>query len=75
MDVDAAATATPAGEKVTPAKEKRPAWAGRAAAEPLPEADVYVRLLVIVGLMDNKNVEEVSAIPPLLIRQACLIVS
>jgi hypothetical protein len=61
MDVDA--TAAPAtGEKAAPAKEKRPAWAGRAASEPLPEADVYVRLLVIVGLMDNKNVEQVGAL-------------
>ncbi|KAJ9108086.1 hypothetical protein QFC19_002551 [Naganishia cerealis] len=46
------------GGKAVQTKEKRPVWAGRAGAEPLPEADVYVRLLVIVGLMDNKLVEE-----------------
>lgn len=61
MDVDSAAPAT--GDKpaaAVPGKEKRPAWAGKSAAEPLPEADVYVRLLVIVGLMDAKHVDEVS---------------
>ncbi|KAJ9120806.1 hypothetical protein QFC22_002740 [Naganishia vaughanmartiniae] len=55
MEVDEASTT---GGKVAQTKEKRPTWAGRAGAEPLPEADVYVRLLVIVGLMDNKLVEE-----------------
>lgn len=50
-----------ASGKATQAKEKRPTWAGRAGAEPLPEADVYVRLLVIVGLMDHKLVEEVRS--------------
>lgn len=62
MDVDAAAAPAQTGEKTAPVKEKRPAWAGRAASEPLPEADVYIRLLVIVGLMDNKNVEQVGAL-------------
>ncbi|KAI5454096.1 26S proteasome non-ATPase regulatory subunit [Naganishia albida] len=58
MDVDAAAPPAATGEKAAPVKEKRPAWAGRAGGEPLPEADVYVRLLIIVGLMDNKHVDQ-----------------
>lgn len=60
MDVDAVVPSSDKHAPAAPVKEKRPAWAGRSAAEPLPEADVYVRLLVIVGLMDNKHVEEVS---------------
>jgi hypothetical protein len=60
MDVDSVVPSSDKPAPSAPAKEKRPAWAGRSAAEPLPEADVYVRLLVIVGLMDNKHVEEVS---------------
>ncbi|GHJ84129.1 hypothetical protein NliqN6_0531 [Naganishia liquefaciens] len=63
MDVDSTVPAT--GDKAvasaTSGKEKRPAWAGKSASEPLPEADVYVRLLVIVGLMDAKHVEEAYA--------------
>jgi hypothetical protein len=62
MDVDAVVPSSDQPAPSAPAKEKRPAWAGRSAAEPLPEADIYVRLLVIVGLMDNKHVEEVSLV-------------